>query len=169
MTLLDRLNVVVHSSQTRVSGSGFPPLVWVTLGVLAPLALVAQLLTTTRMIVFGRTVEGRIVNLERFRGTTYVEVAYPTDEGEVRSSRGGFNGKELRNLARALEPNWEESSSESTALIGAAVPVRYVPARPTMAHIARWVPLYRELVFGNLLWMALARAAIFSYRHRQRG
>jgi len=164
VTLLDRLNVVVHSSQTRVSGSGFPPLVWVTLGVLAPLALVAQLLTTTRMIVFGRTVEGRIVNLERFRGTTYVEVAYPTDEGEVRSSRGGFNGKELRDLAEALG-----QPEDSQALIGAAVPVRYVPARPTMAHIARWVPLYRELVFGNLLWMALARAAIFSYRHRQRG
>jgi hypothetical protein len=161
------MNVVVHRSQTRVSGSGFPPLVWATLGVLAPLALVAQLLTTTRMMVFGRTVEGRIVDLERYRGITHVTVEYPTDDGEVSSSRGGFNGKELRELAAALVPDREGPTVE--VLMGAAVPVRYVPARPTMAHIARWVPLYRELVVGHLVWMALARAAVFCYRHRQRG
>lgn len=161
--------MVVQSSETGVSGSGFPALVWVTLGVLAPLALVAQLLTTTRMVVFGRTVEGRIVDLEISRRITYVTVAYPTDEGEVRSSRGGFNIRELEDLAVALGRHEQDASFESKALIGAAVPVRYVPARPTMAHIARWVPLYRELVVGHTVWIAFAGAAVFSYRHRRRG
>ena len=156
---------------TRVSGTGFPPLVWGCLGLLSALALAASLLTPTRILLFGRTVEGTIVAFEPGgRRITNVTVAYPTEAGEeVRSSRGGFNSNELYELGVALGRFEEGDAFERQRLVGAKVPVRYVPARPTMAHIARWVPLYRELVISHALWIVFAGVTAFCYRHRRGG
>jgi hypothetical protein len=158
-------------SHTRVSGTGFPPAVWGFFGLLSALVLVATLLTSTRIRLFGRTVEGTIVGFEPGGSRlTSVTVAIRTDTGEeVRSSRGGFNSKELYELGVALRRFEESDAFERQRLIGAKVPVRYIPARPTMAHIARWVPLYREAVLSHAVWVAFAGVTTFCYRNRRRG
>jgi hypothetical protein len=154
--------------RNETGGTGFPPLVWGFFGLLSALALVTTLLTSTRILLFGRRVDATIVGFKPGSRVTYVEVAYRTETGEeVRSSRGGFNGNELYELGVALGRFQDGDAYERQRLIGAKVPVRYVPARPTMAHIARWVPLYRELMLSHVVILALGSSTVFCFRNRR--
>ncbi|MCM2258659.1 MAG: hypothetical protein NDJ94_23755 [Vicinamibacteria bacterium] len=151
----------------RTGGSGFPPLVWGGLALCSAALLVASLLTSVRMVVFGRDVEGRIVDLTHSRRITWVAVEYPVDgHGLVRSSRGGFNSMELVALAESLGRYREGEAWSDELLIGTPVTVRYAIGRPTMAHIKAWRPLYREFLFGQLLWTACAALARLTWRLR---
>jgi hypothetical protein len=120
------------------------------------------------MLVLGRTVDARIVGLEPGRRVSYVVVEYPTEDGEtVRSRRSGLNGSELYALATELGRQQDGDAHDSSRLIGASVPVRYARGRPTMAHLARWAPLYRELVLSYVVILVLAAWTRFCYRHRR--
>lgn len=153
----------------RTGGSGFPPLVWGGLALCSAALLVASLLTSVRMVVFGRDAEARIVDLTYHRRITTVVVEYAVEgHGLVRSRRGGFNAMELVALAESLGRYREGEAWTSELLIGAPVTVRYAIGRPTMAHIKAWRPLYRELVFGQLLWIGCAALARLTWRLRRR-
>jgi hypothetical protein len=158
----------VHRSIARVSGSGFPPAVWGFFGLLTLGLFVAQLLTTTRMILFGRTVPARIVGLEPGRRVHYVVVEYTLEDGEtLRSHRSGLNGNELYALATELGRQQDGDALDWSRLIGATVPVRYATGRPTMAHLARWVPLYRELVLSYVAILVFGSWTAFCFRNRR--
>jgi hypothetical protein len=137
-------------------------------GFLALFLLVASLLTSVRLVLFGRDAEGRIVDLVTSRRITSVVVEYPVEgEGTVRSSRGGFNSQELVALAERLGRYSPGEPFEPDALLGAPVTVRYAVGRPTMAHIRAWMPLYRELLVGQVAWMVLAGLAWAAHRWRR--
>lgn len=154
---------------SRTGGTGFPPAVWGGLALFAFFFFVASLLTSTRILLLGRNAEATVVDITYARRIASVTIEYRTEDGRlVRSSRGGFNHNELADLMSEVGRYGEGQPFEAKNLIGATVPVRYATGRPTMAHIRRWVPLYREFVSLHLCWMVCAALSWLTYRLRQR-
>jgi hypothetical protein len=153
----------------RSGGRGFPPLVYLALAGFALFFLVAALLTSTRILLLGRNTDATVVDVSYSRRIASVTIEYRTEDGQiVRSSRGGFNTNELADLMAEVGRYGESQPFEAKNLIGATVPIRYATGRPTMAHIRRWVPLYREFVSTHIIWMVCAGLAVLTFRLREK-
>ena len=146
---------------------GFPPLVYGALGFLAAFFLIASLLTSGWIVLFGINTDGKIVALTPGRRVTVVTIEYVVDGKAVRSSRGVFNGDELAHLARRVGRLDPPDTFIPRDMIGAEVRVRYARGRPELAHIRSFVPMYREFIASQVAWIACAVLAWFTWKRRR--
>lgn len=148
---------------------GFPPAIYLFFGLVALFLFGASLLSSTRIALFGRDVEGRVVDVSFARRLASVTIEYRAEDGRlVRSSRGRFNHTQLAALMTETGRYEKGSPFVPTDLVGAVVPVRYAVGAPEIAHIRRWDPLYRELVISHLAWMVCAGLATVTWRLRSK-